>query len=133
MSAFYFIGDEVTQEDVAIVAMGGEIDYAASPELRERLFRHIRAGRSGVVLDLSEATFIDSTAIGVLVGALTRMRETGHGTLAVVCADGTESVSVVWPEETNRVRQVFRITGLDSGVRLCRSREEALLECAMVG
>lgn len=135
MSAFYFISDETTPEDVVVMAMGGEIDFAASPELRDRLFGHIKHGRRRVVLDLSAATFIDSTAVGVLVGALTRLREAGGGTLAVVCPDGDERVSVTYPADvktvTNRVRQVFLITGLDAGVRLCRSRDEALLECAL--
>jgi anti-anti-sigma factor len=135
LSTFYFINDEVTSEDVVVMAMGGEVDFAASPELRERLFGHIKEGHRRVVLDLSDATFIDSTAIGVLVGALTRLREAGGGTLAVVCPDGDEHVSVRYPSDTgtigNRVRQVFVITGLDAGVRLCRSREEAMLECAL--
>jgi anti-anti-sigma factor len=132
MSSFYFISNETTPQDVAVIAMGGEIDYAASPELRERLFTHIKAGRRGLVLDLSDATFIDSTAIGVLVGALSRLRESGHGTLAIVCPDGNDSLTVVWPKETSRIREILKISGLDAGVSLCRTREEALLECAVV-
>jgi anti-sigma B factor antagonist len=134
VSAFYIISDETTSDDVAVLAMGGEIDFAASPQLRDRLFGHIKSGRHRLVLDLSDATFIDSTAIGVVVGALTRLREVGGGTLAVVCPDGDERVSIRYPETPtvgNRVRQVFVITGLDAGVRLCRSREEALMECAL--
>jgi anti-sigma B factor antagonist len=132
MSSFYFISDETTPEDVGIIAMGGEIDYAASPELRERVFDHIKAGRRGLVIDLTDATFIDSTAIGVLVGAVARLRE-HDGTLAIVCPDARPSQGVVWPRDTNRIRQIIRITGLDAGVRLCDSRDEALFECAMVG
>jgi len=127
MNSFYIISDDATVEDttygdVAVVAMGGEIDYAASPQLRERIFGHIKAGRRRLVLDLSEATFIDSTAIGVLVGAVARLREAGGGSLAVVCAD-----------ENERVLRIFEITGLDGMIALYRSREEALSALAPAG
>lgn len=127
MSSFYIINDDTTVDyvgcgDVAILAMAGEIDYAASPQLRERIASHIKAGRRRLVIDLSAATFIDSTTIGVLVGAVTRLREAGGGSLAVVCADENESVL-----------RIFEITGVDSMIALYRSREEALSALALAG
>ncbi len=131
MSCFFVVSDEITGDDIAVVAMGGEIDYAASPQLRQHLFAHIDAGRTRIVLDLSSATFIDSTAIGVLMGALTRLRADHTGSLAIACGDGGEGDGVTWPNETNRIREIFRITGLDGDVALCGSREEALHELAL--
>jgi len=131
MSCFFVISDEITGEGVAVIAMGGEIDYAASPRLREHLFAHIDAGRTRIVLDLSSATFIDSTAIGVLMGALTRLRAENAGSLAVACGDGGEEHGVSWPNESNRIREIFRITGLDGDIALCGTREEALHEVAI--
>src|SRR5580693_7421626 len=99
---FFYISDELALgggEDggeVAVVVAGGEIDYAASPQLKARIAGHVEAGRTRLVLDLSTVTFIDSTAIGVLMGAVMRLHEAGGGSLAVVCA-----------EENRRVLRIF--------------------------
>lgn len=120
MGSFY-ISDHVTRDDVVVLVAGGEIDYAASPQLRECVDGHIKAGRRRLMLDLSAATFIDSTAIGVLVGSATRLREIGGGSLAIVCAN-----------ENEKVLHIFGITGLDSMIALHRSRDEALSALATV-
>jgi anti-sigma B factor antagonist len=127
MSSFYIISDDTTIDDVgrgdlAVLAVGGEVDYSASPQLREVIASHIKTGKRHLVIDLSATTFIDSTTIGVLVGAATRLQETGGGSLAVVCAD-----------ENERVLRIFEITGLDDMIALHRSREEALYALALAG
>jgi anti-anti-sigma factor len=126
--SFFYIGDDVTLGDVEcgdeviVLIAGGEIDFAASPQLRERIAEHIDAGGKHLVLDLSTATFIDSTAIGVLVGAVMRLRESGGGSLTVVC-----------PEENERVLRIFEIAGVSNLFVLHRSREEALSALGWVG
>src|ERR1039457_1345700 len=117
MRSFY-IGDDVQTTvardgDLAVLAVDGELDYEVSPQLRVRLVRAIAAGRRRLVLDLSDVTFIDSTAIGVLAGAIARLDEAGGGSLAVVCTH-------------EKVLQIFEITGLDSVITLHRSRDEAV-------
>jgi len=102
--------------------MSGELDYAASPQLRQRIDGHLEAGRRRLVLDLSEVTFIDSTAIGVLLGAVTRLNEAGGGALEIVCAD-----------ENARVLRIFAITGIDSMIALHSTREEAFSALAVAG
>jgi anti-sigma B factor antagonist len=81
-----------------VIAVSGEIDVATAPQLRECLHRVIAQGEATVVLDLLGVTFLDSTALGVLVGALKRCRELG-GDLHVVVADP-------------RIMKIFEITGL---------------------
>jgi anti-sigma B factor antagonist len=121
--SFFYISDDASldgwerSEDIALLVAGGDIDYDASPQLRERLADRIHGGARRLVLDLSKVTFIDSTAIGVLVGAVMRLHEEGGGSLAVVCE-----------EENRRVMRIFEIAGVDSLIALHRSREEALLE-----
>ncbi|MGO9488327.1 MAG: STAS domain-containing protein [Solirubrobacteraceae bacterium] len=134
MSAFYVISDDWADTSVAIIALGGEVDLASSPDLRERIFAHINAGRRRLILDLTDVTFIDSTAIGVLVGAVTRLRASGGGSLAVVCPERRDSLSVVVPAEgEGMIRQIIEVTGLDAGVALCSSRDQALAEIALAG
>ncbi|HSZ04586.1 MAG TPA: STAS domain-containing protein [Solirubrobacteraceae bacterium] len=126
--SFFYIGDDMTFEhsehadDAVLLVAGGEIDFAASPRLRERIADAIDAGRRRLVLDLSKATFIDSTAVGVLVGAVLRLHEHGGGSLGVICA-----------EENVRVLRIFEIAGVESVIALYRSREEGLSALATVG
>ena len=73
-----------------VITVSGEIDVATAPQLRECLHGVIADGEATVVLDLLGVTFLDSTALGVLVGALKRCRELG-GELHVTIADSLES------------------------------------------
>jgi anti-sigma B factor antagonist len=115
MTSFFISEDqavETTPGGDAVLLVGGEIDYEASPQLRERIFEHITPSISRVVLDLSLATFIDSTAIGVLVGASNRLHEVSGGSLAAICTD-------------ENVLRIFEIAGIDTMLTLYGSRDEA--------
>ncbi|MFN8035452.1 MAG: STAS domain-containing protein [Acidimicrobiia bacterium] len=83
---------------VPVVSLRGEVDVASSPDLRDCLYRTIARGTERVVVDLAGLTFIDSSGLGVLVGALKRIRERG-GELEL---RGLHDPS----------RRVFEITGL---------------------
>lgn len=50
-----------------VVTLDGEVDLAVVPEVREELEAVIGAGCSEIVLDLTEVTYADSTALGLLV------------------------------------------------------------------
>lgn len=97
---------------VALVEVGGEIDLHSAPQLRAALLKSTEGERPRVVIDLSDVVFVDSTGIGVLVGALKRARENGGG--LHFCGLGA------------RVRRVFEITGLMSALPIFDSRELAL-------
>jgi anti-sigma B factor antagonist len=84
----------------AIVAIGGEIDVATSPEVRRALHALVDEGATSIRLDLAATTFIDSTGLGVLVGVLKRMRERDPDAEVVI-------IGLASP-----VRKVFDITGL---------------------
>ena len=77
MEARGFEADVTDADGETIVAVRGEVDVYTSPQLRERLDASIDAGKRRVVLDLSGTDFIDSTGIGVIVGALKRLRGEG--------------------------------------------------------
>ena len=100
------------QGDWTVLAVSGEIDIATAPSLREKLHSLLADGRSRLIVDLDDVTFLDSTALGVLVGLLKRARTEG-GELRIVC-------------NQPRVRKVFEITRLDSAFDLCNSVEDAV-------
>jgi anti-sigma B factor antagonist len=88
--------------DTPVLQLRGELDAFAAPDLRARLHELIDGDEElrVVVVDLSEVSFLDSTILGTLVGALRRMRERG-GELRLVYP----------PEPANRI---FELTGLDT-------------------
>lgn len=99
-------------DGVPVVSASGEIDVATAPPLRDRLQALTTSGKSTVVVDLLGVTFLDSTALGVLVGALKRCREAG-GDLPLVI-------------EEPRILKVFEITGLTGVFPIFESVREAV-------
>lgn len=62
----------------ALVAVTGEVDVSNADELRAAIDSQLAAGLTGeLVVDLAEVPYIDSTGIGVLVGAAHRAQEQG--------------------------------------------------------
>jgi len=111
-SSSFSADDREIDARTQLIELSGEVDLYTAPELKERLGRAIDAGKHRIVVDLSATTLIDSTALGVLVGGVKRLRPEG-GAIAIVC------------DEPN-VRKVFEITGLDRVFTICDTREQAL-------
>ena len=57
---------------------------AGAPNLRQAVIREVGEGRNALVIDLSAVTFVDSSGLGAIVGALRRIRSHG-GDLVLVC------------------------------------------------
>jgi anti-sigma B factor antagonist len=81
-----------------VLSLAGELDLDASSELRAALVEACDQ-RLGVVVDLAGVTFVDSSALGVLVGAARRLQADG-------CRLTVRSAS-------SRVHAVLVMTGLD--------------------
>ncbi|MCU1454470.1 MAG: anti-sigma factor antagonist [Acidimicrobiales bacterium] len=104
---------DVTERDGwAVLAVGGEIDVATAPRLREQLITLVNDGHHRIVVDLGSVDFLDSTGLGVLVGALKRVR-THDGDLALVC-------------DEPRILKVFEITGLTKVFAMYGSVDQAV-------
>lgn len=106
------VSDDVLDGDVRVLRVAGDVDFEAAPALKRRIIGRIDGGELRLVIDLSAVGFIDSTAIGVLVGAIKRLRA-GGGALAVVC-------------DNEAVRGIFEVVGLENVIPLHRSHEDAL-------
>ncbi len=92
-----------------VVTVVGEVDIATVARLRERLSA-LTAGGVPLVADLDQVSFIDSAGLGALVGTATRAAAYG-GSLSVVCAQP-------------KIRQLFRLVGLDRQIPLARTLDE---------
>ena len=119
MAIEFAITDRQIDGDSHVVAITGEIDLFTAPEFKERVSAPIDAGRTNVIIDLSETTFIDSSSLGVLIGAHRRLKVRG-GALVVVC-------------DNEAIVKTFRITGLDGVFTLVPSLDDALDGDAAVG
>ena len=99
-------------DGLAVVDVRGEADLHTAHELRTAIMDAIDGGATSLVIDLTETTFIDSMTLGVLLGAVKRLRPVG-GRVSVVCTDPN-------------IRRIFEITLLDRVFALHGSREAAL-------
>lgn len=84
-----------------VIVARGEIDVATSPILRSELAVVLTLHPQEITLDLREVGFVDSSGLGVLVGALKRLREAGGDRFVILGAQ-------------DAVRKIFGITGLNT-------------------
>jgi anti-sigma B factor antagonist len=99
-----------------VVTASGELDLNAAPALRETLMRLIELGQIDLIVDLSEATFVDSTVIGVLVGRLNALQKLG-GSLVLVCSN-------------ENVLRTFEIAGIARAIAVHETLTDALATSA---
>lgn len=88
----------------AIIRIEGEVDVSNASELRDALDTAFADGAKEVEADFTEVAYIDSTGIGVLVGAAHRAQESG-------------SVLVVANPQKN-VERVFTLLGVDKDLNV---------------
>jgi anti-sigma B factor antagonist len=100
--------------DVMVVVVEGEHDIYTAPALRERLDEAIGRG-AGVVVDLTRATFVDSSVLGALLDARRRALDAGQG-FVVSIGDDVEP----------GVQRILDITGLVPVLPVVNGREEAI-------
>src|SRR5919112_1577703 len=112
MSPEFAITEHAIDGERHVLAVRGEIDLFTAPELKQVLAECIEAGRVRIVVDLTDTTFLDSTALGVLIGAVKRLRSR-DGALAIVNID-------------DNIAKTFEITGLDQIFTILPTRDEAI-------
>src|SRR3954452_7288308 len=96
-----------------VVALRGELDVATIPSLDEALSVAVRVeGTPKVMLDLSEVTFIDSTALMRLLTAQRELDRRG-GQMVLACSNPT-------------VLRLFEVTRTDETFEIFPTRDRAL-------
>lgn len=96
-----------------MLTISGEHDLSTAPNLRRQLDVLLDDGAVTIV-DLSPATFVDSSILGVILDGRRRASDAGIG-FEVVHGDGGEAVD-----------RVLEVTGLRTELPVHQSREEAL-------
>ena len=95
-----------------VVEASGELDIYTSPEFQRCLTNAVERFGPRVIVDLTQVTFLDSSALGALIGAA-RQSARQVTELLLVCPPGS-------------VSRVVAITGLDRVFTMYATREEAL-------
>lgn len=98
--------------NATVVSASGELDAFVEGEL-EAAFEQA-SGEQRVVVDLSAVSFLDSTALGLVIRAVRGVDGKG-GAIRVVLPDGT-------------ARRIFELTTLDRALPVAASRSQALAE-----
>jgi anti-anti-sigma factor len=84
----------------ATLKLHGELDVATAPALRDTVVHLISEGRTSLVFDCTDLGFIDSTGLGVLIGARARC----------IAANGSVSLAGVKPA----LQRLLAVTGIES-------------------
>ena len=98
--------------DIVAVCLNGEFDLANAPALGEEIDLALEGGKD-VICDLSEATFIDSSVINILIRGA---RDAGGRRQELVLQLGTAAV----------VERVLKIANIEQVVPRAHGREEAV-------
>jgi anti-sigma B factor antagonist len=108
---------EQTDVGVAVLSISGEHDLNTVPELRRRLDELVGED-SSIVVDLSPATFVDSSILGVILEVRRHANDAGLG-FAVVQDGSVEAVA-----------RVLEITGLRAELPVHESKGDAVADAA---
>ena len=97
--------------DILLFALRGSLDLATAPTVRAALADAADGGGHDCIVDLTGLEFLDSTGLGVLIGAHRRAAERG-GSFRLVVSDGP-------------ILRLLNITGLVSVFSVYRSLQDA--------
>jgi anti-sigma B factor antagonist len=108
----FHVAATAVRPDVGLVTATGELDMYTADQVGVSIDEARSGGASIVVVDLSAVSFIDSTALAMLVERKKRLG-----------ADGGEVIIVA---DGQPVLRAFEVTGLDRVFRIYREVDEAL-------
>lgn len=86
------------REQAFILVLNGEVDVYTAPKLKDELMPLVEKENHEVMIDLSHVDYMDSTGLGVIIGAL-KSSKSKQGQLKLRNA-------------TARLNRLFKITGL---------------------
>lgn len=108
----FALSEERLPSGAHVVAVAGEVDIFTAPDLKRTIALAIEDGVNRLVVDLTQTRFLDSTALGVLIGAVKRLRPL-DGRMAIVNTEPSTA-------------KTFQITGLDRIFTIVPTRADAL-------
>ena len=97
---------------ITVLELLGDHDLATADELAAAINQAL-ASRPGLVVDLTETTFMDSTVVHLLINAHQVLEARGHELIVQIT-------------EASAVLRILQLTQLDDTLGLARDRDEAI-------
>lgn len=66
------------KENIGVISIEGEVDMFTSPNLRDKLLPLFKKDVKGIIVDLSQVSFMDSSGIATLVEGLQWSKKNGR-------------------------------------------------------
>lgn len=107
------IARESIEAGMTVVAVSGAADEYAAAALRQAVDGAVATRGAQVIVDLSEASFLDSAILGWLIAAYRSTEGDGVVRMAIVCPDDSD------------LREMFSITALDELIPVRATRGDA--------
>ena len=104
--------DKTAANGAYVIRVDGELDVYTAPRLKDAIAEALAGGHKMLVVDLSNVGFLDSTALGVLVGGLRKVNSE-QGELRLVMDDP-------------HLAKIFKITGFDGMFVIHKTLSEAI-------
>jgi anti-sigma B factor antagonist len=108
--------ERAIERHIRVIAVIGEVDMGAAPAFERALLETVSAGEPAI-LDLSNVTYMDSTAIAAMV-SVRRQAELKPGRFAIVC------------EPDSEIARTLSYMGLDAVFSIVASRGHAAADLA---
>ncbi len=99
-----------TDDHIDELVLIGEVDAYTAPKLKETLLEAAQKQGQKVIVNLSGVQYMDSTGLGVFVGALKSSQQSGS--------------TLTLTGMTERVERLFEITGLTEVINIENTQEE---------
>ncbi len=96
--------------NTSMISVEGELDLSTAPRLKWLLLDSLHEGRDQLVVDLTLTTFMDSTALGVLVAVNRKL--SGSARMAIACS-------------REPVLKIFELSGMDAAFAIFPTVQEA--------
>ena len=97
---------------ITVLELVGDHDLATADDLSTAIDQAL-ASRPGLVVDLTETTFMDSTVVHLLINAHQVLEARGHELIVQIT-------------EASAVLRVLQVTQLDNALGIARDRDEAI-------
>jgi len=98
MSEGLRFSEEKLQDKIKVI-LSGEVDIYTSQELKEKLYKIVETYREDLLIDCKDLNYIDSTGLGIFVGALKKAKQ--------------YEKKIVISNLKENIKKLFLITGLD--------------------
>lgn len=100
------------EDNIALLDVEGDIDLYTASDLKDSIFEQIDIGKTNIIINLDQVTYIDSSGIGTLITSLSKIKKI-NGNMCII-------------NVYDSVRKVFELTKLTTFFKIYANEDEAL-------